>query len=297
MKPFHIQKILIPIDFSETSMLALDHAVHMAGLFNAGIVLAHVIEIAAFASQMPYDTIVDKTKVLEVVKKKLQDVTAKIHGGNPELNVELSIKSGKISKKLQESVLEHKADIIIMGTHGASGFEEFFIGSNAYKMVSNASVPVISVQTENKKLGFSNVLLPIDNTDASRQKTRYAIELAKKYNCKVHVTGLLRTRDELIVKTFGVKIGQVEGLLKENKIDFETNVIQTENLAKATLDQAKKINADLVIIMTEQDEDLAGMLIGPYAQQIVNHSRIPVMSIRPQEGAKGFATNFQASNI
>jgi len=199
MKTFNIQKILIPIDFSETSLLALDHAVHMAGLFNAGIVLAHVIETAAFTAEMPYDAVVDKNKVLEIVKNRLVEFTERIHKVNGELKVELSIKSGKIAKKLQESVLEHDADIIIMGTHGASGFEEFFIGSNAYKTVSNSSCPVISVQTQNKKLGFSNVLLPIDNTDASRQKTSYAIALAKKYKCKVHIAGLLKIKDESMI--------------------------------------------------------------------------------------------------
>ena len=168
-----------------------------------------------------------------------------------------------------------------MGTHGSSGFAEFFIGSNAYKVVTSAECPVISVQSHAQTLGFKNILLPIDDSAHSRQKINHAIVLARQFSSKLHIVGLADFDDETDLHKFEIKLTQIEQYIKKCDLTCTREIVHGKNQATMTAESAKSSGADLIIIMTDQDENISGRLMGPYAQQIVNHSKIPVMSIQP----------------
>jgi nucleotide-binding universal stress UspA family protein len=168
-----------------------------------------------------------------------------------------------------------------MGTHGVSGFEEFFIGSNAFRVVTEATCPVLSVQKHSIKPGFNRILLPIDSSSSSLEKVRYAAEIAKKYNSTILILGILSVADDDAAAKLEIRLEQVEEFLDKKDVNFESSVVEGENLASISLKQAKKLKADLICIMTEQEENLTGLFLGPYAQQVVNHSKIPVLSIKP----------------
>ncbi|HVA98800.1 MAG TPA: universal stress protein, partial [Bacteroidia bacterium] len=99
---------------------------------------------------------------------------------------------------------------------------------------------------------------------------------------KVHILGIID--DNVNPDKFRVKIAQVEDFLKKHDISFDSETVKGNNPAETTINYAKKINADLIMIMTDQEETLTGSLLGTYAQQIVNHSKTPVFSVRPIEG-------------
>jgi nucleotide-binding universal stress UspA family protein len=273
MKPFKIQRILIPVDLSENSLLALDHAGFMAKLFKAEITLLHVKEPKGLFSNHSSDASDGLAAQLENLATQLKLST----GGK----VMVLTKSGKISKSIVEAANECKADVVVMGTHGISGFEELFIGSNAYRVVTEATCPIITVQTHANKIGFQNILLPIDNSAPSREKLRYAVELAQHYSSTIHLLGILTVEEDELTARFNKMFDQIEGYLKKHEVKFNSELVFGENIAKLTMKYGEKINADLLMIMTEQEENLTGLFLGPFAQQVVNHSRIPVMCIKP----------------
>ncbi len=284
-KKFRIQKILIPFDFSETAELALEHAVFMAKLHKADITLLHVIESYSFTtaisqafgkSQSEFEK-----KIETSANDRLNELTAKLHRESG-VTVNQRTEMGKIYKSITAVAEEMDIDLIIMGTHGISGFQEFLIGSNTYRVVMSAPCPVISVQTHAKKIGFKNIVLPIDNSPASRQKVKHAVEIAKHYNSVVHIAGLITMNDIDMQRRFDVKIHQVKDYLDEHEIAYSVKMFKGENTASITMDFATQVDADLIIMMTDQEG--GGLFIGNYAQQIINHSKIPVMSIRPDEG-------------
>jgi nucleotide-binding universal stress UspA family protein len=287
MKPFKIKRILTPVDLSENSLLALEHGVFMAKLFKADIVLAHIVEQPSFSFSSTPHTI---SPEVEGKLKELAD-SVKIKSGG---KVEIIIKYGKISKKIVEAVKEKDIDLVIMGTHGVSGFEEFFSGSNSFRVVTESPCPVISVQTHSQKLGFHDILLPIDNSAASREKVSYAVEIAKHYGAKIHLLGILSVEDNAVVAKFNRMFDQVEDYIKQNDLKFTSELVYGDNIAALTMKYGEKINADLIVIMTEQEENLTGLLLGPFAQQVVNRSKIPVMSITPKINHEGGAVNFMA---
>jgi len=276
MKNFDIKKILIPVDLSENSLLALEHGTFMAKLFKADMMLTHVVPNVGVFGNKP-NTIDSETE------KKLHQIANDIHIKNG-CKVDISIKHGKISKQVVEAAKEYVADIIILGTHGVSGFEEFFMGSNAFRVITESHCPVLSVQQHSQKMGFSNILCPIDNSAPSRQKLKYAVELAKHFGSKIQLLGILTVEEDELTAKFNKMFDQIEEYLTKHDIKFTSDLVYGENIATTTLKYGEKMGSDLIVIMTEQEDNLTGIFLGPYAQQIVNHSKIPVMSIKPIEG-------------
>lgn len=284
-KKFQIKKILIPFDFSETAELALEHAVFMAKLHKADIILLHVIESFSFTSAISQAFGKSQSefeqKIAVSANDRLKELTSKLHHDSG-MSVQFRTDSGKIYKSIVNVAEEVDADVIIMGTHGVSGFQEFLIGSNTYRTVMSAPCPVISVQTHAKKIGFKNIVLPIDNSGASRQKVKHAVEIARHYGSLIHIAGMVTMSDVDMQRRFDVKIHQVQEYLDQHEVPHTTKMFKGENAATITMDFATQVNADLIIMMTDQEG--AGIFIGNFAQQIINHSKIPVMSIRPDEG-------------
>ena len=284
-KKFQIKKILIPFDFSETAELALEHAVFMAKLHKADIILLHVIESYSFTSAISQAFGKSQSefeqKIETSANERLKELTSKLHHDSG-MGVQFRTESGKIYKSIVSVAEEMDVDVILMGTHGVSGFQEFLVGSNTYRVVMSAPCPVISVQTHAKKIGFKNIVLPIDNSASSRQKVKHCVEIAKHYNSIVHIAAMATMSDVDMLRRFDVKIHQVKDYLDEHEVPYTVKMFKGDNAASITMDFASQVNADLIIMMTDQEG--SGIFIGNFAQQIINHSKIPVMSIRPDEG-------------
>ncbi|MEI6817074.1 MAG: universal stress protein [Bacteroidota bacterium] len=282
MKSLNIQNILIPIDFSETSLLALEHAVFMAKIYKAEITLLHVIETMIYTSAITFpDAGHDLASVIETkAKEKLNEFATNLQE-KEGIKINCLVETGRIYKSIVEIAETIKADMIIMGTHGVSGFREFVVGSNAFRVITESPCPTISVQTHITQVGFHSVVLPIDDSLASRQKVSYAADIALKYNAKIHIAGLITEEDDQFAKPFKMKITQIEEYLAQHNVKFDTKYLHGTDLAGMSLDYASELKADLIVIMTDQEPDyeFSRIMMGPYSQHIVNHSKIPVMSI------------------
>jgi len=285
MKTFKINRILIPTDFSETGRLAIEHGAFMARLFKAELYILHVLEVNEYTYDIPEPILrLTNLEALQgIALKKLSEIADGIRKDFGVVATTMS-STGKIASEIVSYTEENKIDIIIMGTHGASGFEEYFMGSNAHKVVTSASCPVITIQSQAKKVGFVNIVVPIDNKFHSREKINYAMELASHYTAKIHILGLVESHDDHDEEKFNIKLDAVEEIVKKAGLPYTRKTVEGSNLAVSAMEYSKIINADLIVINTDQESNLTGMFIGPFAKQIVNHSRIPVMSVRHSEG-------------
>jgi nucleotide-binding universal stress UspA family protein len=278
-----IKNILIPTDFSETANLAVAHGAHMAHLFKAKIYLLHSVETTMYVGGPGEPVLVQEAeKMYNLGVEQLNKVAEEIKQKYDVDLVTLTV-SGKPAAAITQAVKDNNIDIIIMGTHGASGFEEFFMGSNAHKVVNLSPCPVISIRLTTKNIGFSNIIMPIGNDLHSRQKVNNVVDIATKYNSTVHIVGLLETNDPIDDKKFGIKLETVEHAFKKENIKYTKNLVRAHNPAVEAMKYSDENGGDLIVIMTQHESDLTGIFMGAGAKQIVNHSKIPVMSIRPEE--------------
>jgi nucleotide-binding universal stress UspA family protein len=281
---FQLQKILVPVDFSETGMLALEHAGHMAGLAKADLILLHVLPVNQYHFEIPEPElhIENYDRVNAIVEERLNEAVESLRERHGVKARSFSAK-GTVTREIIELANEEQVDLIVMGTHGAKGFEELFIGSNAHKVVSVAKCPVITVQTHVTRVGFTNIVLPIDRSVHSREKVNIALRFADLYDAKIHILGLLENNEEHENDKLQIVLDQVQHAVEQANLRFSRQTVKGTNLAYEAMRFGPEVNADLIVIMTEQESALTGVFLGPRAKQIVNHSRIPVMSIKPKE--------------
>ncbi|MBL4710559.1 MAG: universal stress protein [Flavobacteriales bacterium] len=289
--PFQVNKILIPIDLSDTSKLAFEHAAYLCQKFGSSLHLLHVYKTSS-VDVLPNLTatspVVSNAANLKAMVTEELDLLGKEFSDKYNVAYNIEVREGSVAKEIIETAKEVKADLIVMGTHGMSGFEEFFIGSNSYRVVTSSSIPVLTVQQKATKMGFENIVLPIDNSPHTRDKVSQAVAIAKTFNSKIHIAALIREENEEDQKIFNLKVRLVEEHLDHNEIQHETRVLHGENIAEMTLTFAEAVKGDLTIIMTDQ-ENYTGFLVGPYAQRIVNHSKTPVLSVTPIGTIEGFS--------
>ena len=221
-------------------------------------------------------------KIESATNEKLDQLARDIHmKSGVSLNVRTEV--GRIYKKICNVAKEIDADVIIMGTHGVSGYEKFSVGTNTSRVVQESPCPVLSVQTHAKGLGFKKILIPIDESGDSRQKVPFAVALARYYSSHITIIGLVNFTGADLIRKFKIKVEQVEEYVVKHGLSYDTQFLEGKDLSTMTMKAAEDCDADLLVIMTEQEPSITGFLLGTYATKVVNNSKIPVLSIHPAE--------------
>jgi nucleotide-binding universal stress UspA family protein len=173
--------------------------------------------------------------------------------------------------------------MIITGAHGISGFEEYWIGSNAFKIVTYSTSPVITVRHD-FPVGedVKRILVPIDSSNETLQKLPFIQKLASEFGSEVHVVATHYSQLKSIQRIADNLADQAVKYLEKFNVKLVRDKIISNNISKDTIDYALKMGADLITIMTEQ-ETPANILLGVHAQQMVNQSPVPILSIHPAE--------------
>lgn len=289
METLHIKRILVPIDFSDTSLKALDEAIYMAKLTKATLTLLHVAETVfpmdLNASEHYAVTINNLSEHEQEVFKRaaeyLKKLKTKLHNES-EVEVNTIATAGWVKDEILDTAEKIKADIIVMGTHGVKGFKEFILGSNTFRVVNEADIPVISVQKHTETPGFKKILVPFRDKPHSREKVDPAIYMAKLYGATIQVLGIDTGDTEQDYNKIEREANQIKRIVESHDVNCEVDVRTTDYLSDKILKYAEERGSDLIVIMAQLDrESVSELFMGPLAQQIVNHSKIPVLSIEP----------------
>jgi nucleotide-binding universal stress UspA family protein len=286
MKSGNVHRILIPVDFSPAGESALKYGTFLANKYRADMFLLHTME---GIHTYPPNWFEDKNKasakgaidekVAEKLNEYAEDITKK-YG----VYVQSIVTTGKPAFKIVSAVTEHDIDLIVMGTHGVQGFEAVFIGSTAHKVVNLSPCPVVTIREGFKSEGLKSIVLPIDESRYSRQKVSNVLPLATKCQAAVHLLGIVQTDDKSDIAKLNIKINTVQEAIEKAGLAYIRKIVKGNNIAMEAMKYAEEVNADLLSIMTDHESDMTGIFMGAFARQIVNHSKVPVLSIKPITG-------------
>ncbi len=274
-----MKKVLVAIDFSDCSINALEHAITIANAADAQILMVWVNKPEGtrdIFTEGPETLTSMVTDRFEELIEKYQD-----EAKNPVI---FKIREGSIYKEIVKESEDPDIEMLVAGTHGASGFEEFWIGSNAYRIVSSVAKPVLTIRGGvDISRDLNRIVLPVDSTMETRQKVPFTAYIAGLFNAEVFVLSVYTTKVYAIQSRVNGYAEQVIKHLEEENIKYRLENILTDNVTTGTIEFAKSIEANMISIMTEQEKTTKNLWLGPYAQQMVNHSPIPVLSIHPKE--------------
>jgi len=149
--PPTIDRVLAPVDLSEQSSLVANHAAALAEVYSAPLDLLHVVEEAAYPTVYGVDPLTPSLPdVQDRARKALEALIDRTD--TPSESVQAHVLAGYAARDIVAFAEEHAADLIVMATHGRTGFERFLIGSVAEKVVRRASCPVFTVKSFGKSL-------------------------------------------------------------------------------------------------------------------------------------------------
>ncbi len=279
------KKIIITTDFSETSLLAIKHGAFLAQYTKGEVYLLHVItkHWEHFNVFMPNVTMESIEQGSSAVQQKMDELAAGIKT-TYGVNVTTAVATGNPTSEIVKFAKEVGAGMIVMGTHGYSAWEDLTIGSNALKVITKSPCPVMTMSEHATKLGYKTIILPIDNSPHSRQKVVLTLELAKHFAAHVHIIGVLATNEEHEKGSMEVMLRQVETAATDKGLNYTVKLIEkVKNRAVAIVNYCDEVNGDLITIMTDQDAEVSGFFLGPFALQVIHHAKAPVLSIKPEE--------------
>lgn len=279
-EPKAMKQIVVGIDFSKNSIHALEYAMLFAEYTEASLTLVWVNN--ATTSEYIFDSLNGELKQekKDSFEKLLKEYQPRLKKGR----IDFKLRKGKVHLEMNAVAKSVNADLLIAGTHGITGFEEYWIGSNAYRIVTHATCPVITLRYDfNFEDGIKRIILPIDSSQETRQKLPVTINLAKLFGAEVLILAMYTTTLKSLHKRVDNFAEQSMETLEKEDIPHQVEKVKTDNMVQATMDFAGQRNADLIAIMTEQENTTANVFLGPYAQQLINHSPIPILSIRSKK--------------
>jgi len=274
------KKIVVGVDFSDCSLNALEHAVIIAQKATAGLVMVWV-------NHLDYSKEIfslEPENLQSEVARRFEELIRKYEPSLKAGQLSYRIESGKVYKEICKVANEVEAFLVVVGTHGSSGFEEFWIGSNANRIVSASKLPIMTIRAGvNSKKDLKTIVMPFDSTRVTRQKLPITAMLAQYFDAEIHIVGVYTSSLDDIRFRIKTYVAQTEGYLEERKIRYRSVFLEAENITDTVLEYAVKVDANLIAIMTEQETTTANLWLGPYAAQMVNHSPIPVLSVHPEK--------------
>jgi len=276
-----MKKIIVPIDFSHHSDYALETAAVFARKYNAEILALHMLELSnAVISSAETSQQAETVFYLKLAEQKFQDFLEKDYLEG--LNVTPIVKHFKVFSEISVVAKEHEVDLIIMGSHGASGLKEVFVGSNTEKVVRHSNIPVLVVKHSPILMEIEQVVFASDFSEEAIKPYINAIKMFEGLGAKMHLVYVNLPDNRFRSSTEMEK--RVADFLKaaDGNIDNMKNVsyVNDYSIEKGILNYSNVIGADLVAVATHGRTGLAHFFEGSISEDIANHSTLPVMTFK-----------------
>lgn len=275
-------QIIIPVDFGEQSLIAVRQSFNMAKLTNSELTLLHVIDndLMDVLQSRIFAKSDLQAQHLAGVKQQLDDLAEQIRKESG-LTVNTRILEGKIYDAIVDVSAEDDAGLVIMGTMGAVGLKKKILGSNASRVVREAVCPVITIKGKEHRFGIKHILLPLDLTKETKEKVNKAINIARMFGSVIHIVTIVESGDEFITNKLSRQMDQVSDHIQQSGIECTTEFVEGGDVVDEILKVAERTQSDLIMIMTQQEIGFTELFISSAAQEIINRSEVPVLSIRP----------------
>jgi nucleotide-binding universal stress UspA family protein len=280
-----MKKILVPVDFSPNSMNALHVAASIAHKSGAVLEMLHVnlaaiysTPLSEFVAVSKYegdDQQYDDTAVSQLEKLKIELLADPTYAN---LNIQIRVEEGYLHSTVRNVAQDDAVDLVVMGTKGTSGMNEFLVGSNTEKVIRTSPCPVLAIPEGTQDFSPKTVLLPSTLKDDQTGVFKYVASWEKLFKFHVKILYLNNVRNlptDGSAEAAKNRLAEATGLKKTDVILTHETFFE-DNAILATADQ---FNVDMIVMGTHQRHGLSHILFGSITEDTVNHSHIPVLAV------------------
>lgn len=273
-----MNKILVPTDFSKEAEYALKVAAQLSKTYGSEIYLLHLLELPLqeVDALSSYSELPEALFFMEMANQKLEALMSNDYLEG--LKVHVTIKPDNALSGIIEKCKEHYIDIVIMGSHGATGLKEMFIGSIAEKVVRYSEIPVMVIKKVHDNFKVRNFVFASNFKTESKHTYKQAVTIAQLFDAKIHLLMVNTASNFMTTSDANIRIQEfVKGIDFENYTFTFYNDISIET---GILNFSRDIDADLIGISTHGRQGLSHFINGSISEDLVNHAKRPVITFK-----------------
>lgn len=274
-----MKRILVPTDFSDHAEYALKVAAQIARENDGEIYLLHMLELPGQGN----DAVSSSHEIPEIMffMEKARELFSDIKNEPHLQGIEVTelIQFERAFDGIIKTAKNNEIDLIVMGSHGANGFKEMFIGSNTEKVVRTSDIPVLVIKREEQAFNPEKLVFASDFSDEIKKPFAKVVDFANSFNAKLHLVFVNTPNDfrstheaEKMIHNFAAGFQFTNG--------YSAHVYNDVNVEKGILHFANSINADLIGMCTHGRKGLAHFFNGSISEDLVNHAVRPVVTFK-----------------
>jgi len=273
-----MKKILVPTDFSKEADNALRVAAQLAKKHDAEIYLLHLIELplSQIDALSSHSDLPEAMFFMKLAHKRFEDVMAEDYLQG--ITVHETVEFHQSFTDLIKTCHKNEVDLIIMGSHGTSGFKEMFIGSNTEKVVRTSDIPVLVIKNEHDNFEVNDFVFASDFKNDNKDTYKQAAKLAEAFDAKLHLV-MVNTANNFTTST--VARERISDFIKDHDYQNQSvNIYNDESVEQGILNFSQSVNADLIGISTHGRQGIAHFFNGSISEDLVNHAKRPVITFK-----------------
>lgn len=273
-----MNRILVPTDFSEQAEHALKVASMLARKHDAEIYLLHMMEIPMQQID-PINAHSDVPEALffmRLAHKKFEDLME--HDFLEGITIHETVKADITFNEIKDACKEFDIDLIVMGSHGASGIKEMFIGSNAEKVVRSSDIPVLVIKNQHNSFNIRNFVFASDFKNDNKETYKQAVKFAQLFDSRIHLL-LVNTANNFIT-TYDSRTRINDFIAGQTFENYTINVHNDKSVEQGILNFSEEIDADLIGISTHGRQGIAHFFNSSISEDLVNHADRPVITFK-----------------
>lgn len=274
-----MKRILVPTDFSKYSEEALQVAAQIAKKNNSEIILLHMLEFPHQTSDFISGSGKSIPEIMHYKNKAISNLEHLMDSDYLKgINVSEAFEFKKVTEGIIDASIKNQVDLIVMGSHGTSGFEELMVGSNAEKVVRLSEIPVLIIKNGTTRFQPNNFVFASDFSEETKNPFRKMIEFAKIFDSNLFLVMICTPNS---FKT----TAKAEKIMRYFIADFDIenyscHIYNDTNVENGIVNFAESVNADLIGICTHGRTGLAHFFNGSIGEDIVNHVLKPVITFK-----------------
>lgn len=296
-----IHHILCPVDLSEISRHALDHALAIADWYEARVTVFHVSSVPQPLMPSPPGVMEDQPGLRPPDLDEVAEHVRRFAGlsASHATRTNVVAVAGSPVREIQRQAEELPADLLVMGTHGRSGFEALFLGSVTEKVLRTTHVPVLTVPPPVERVEsviYRTILCPIAFSDASTKALEYALTLAEETGARLillHVVELLVGAPQVAEVSY-FDLPEYQRRLEEDArarlaaaVPAEARVwctpeehVVSGKASRVILETAERESAEVIVMGVHGTGALNRRLFGSTTHHVIREARCPVLTLR-----------------
>lgn len=274
-----MKTILFPTDFSNTANNAFLYALNFANKYDASIIVLHQYDLPTIqSSSLPqsikevYDAI--EFQNFENLKSHIPHLR-KIASDNNLSHIDFKnvLTQGELIASIKDIIKKEEIDAIILGTNGASGLKEVFLGSNASNIIDSVNKLIVSIPVDAKYKDINNIVFTTKFREKDKEALRKTIKIANKFNAKVHVIIV----DDKSIDNVDCILHNWQQEFTDDNLEF--HLFKNRNVYKTITDFIDSYDVDLITMLHYKKSFIESLFKSSLTQKMSQHSQVPLLSL------------------